>query len=219
MLNDPAAAAAVMDPLRRRLLELLASPASAAGLAPKVNQPRQKVNYHLRELERLGLVREVGTQPKRGCTERLVEATAAHYMVDPAALGALGPDPSRIKDRFSWAYLVALAARAIRELAVLRSRADSVEKPLATFSLSVDVRFKDQRSLHAFSEELSNEVARLVAKHHDERATGGRLFRFFVGGHPAITKTEEEAAREAAEHARAPSDAATNLDHLKEAYE
>jgi hypothetical protein len=33
-------------------------------------------------------------------------------------------------------------------------------------------------------------LARLAAKYHDE-AEGGRLFRFFVGGHPAITKTEE----------------------------
>lgn len=191
-----------MDPLRRKLLELLSTPASAAALSPKVHQPRQKVNYHLRELERLGLVREVGTQKRRGCTERLVQATAAHYMVDPSALGSLGPDPASIKDRFSWAYLVALAARAIRELAVLRRRADEVEQPLPSFSLSVDVRFRTPADLNAFAEELSNHVAALAAKHHEETAAEGRLFRFFLGAHPAITKSEEDAAREAAEHRR-----------------
>ena len=46
-----------MDPLRARILsELTTEPRSAATLAQRVGLSRQKVNYHLRELERHELV-------------------------------------------------------------------------------------------------------------------------------------------------------------------
>jgi DNA-binding transcriptional ArsR family regulator len=190
VVSESGAAAATIDPFRRRLLELLGEPGSATSLAPRVGEPRQKVNYHLRQLERLGLVREVGRRRKRGCVERLVQATATHYIVSPEVLGALGPDPTTVRDRASSSYLVALAARAIRELAVLRRRADAAEKRLPTLSLHSDVRFSSQADLHAFSEELAEAVARVTAKYHREGAPGGRLFRFFLGAYPAVTKTE-----------------------------
>jgi len=202
LLDDPAAASAVLDPFRRRLLELLAEPGSAASLAARVVQPRQKINYHLRELQRLGLLREVGRRRKRGCVERVVQATATHFLVDPEALGSLGPDPTTVRDRTSSAYLVALAARAIRELAVLRRRADAVAKNLPTLSLHSDVRFASRADLHAFSEELAGEVARLSAKYHREDAPRARTFRFFLGAYPAITKTEAEARAEERSAAR-----------------
>lgn len=65
VIEDSAAAAATLDPVRARLLaELAQGPASAAMLAARVGLPRQKVNYHLRTLEAHGLV-------------ELVEASAA----------------------------------------------------------------------------------------------------------------------------------------------
>ncbi len=203
LMSDPAAAMALLDPQRRRLLEALAEPGSSASVARGLGMGRQKVNYHLRELERLGLVEFVGERRRGNCTERLVRATAAHYLVDPAALGALGVggEGEVAPDRFSWAYLVAVAARTIRELAVLSRRARRAGKPLATFTLHTDLRFASAKALGAFTEELSNEVARLAAKHQSaERRDawgakvddGGRLFRFVIGAYPAITKQEAD---------------------------
>jgi len=199
LLDDPAAAATLMDPTRLRLARALATPDSAAGVARKLGMPRQKVNYHLRELEKVGVVRLVEERKKGNCTERVVQARATHYLVNPDVLGGLsegGADPA---DSFSWRYLVAAAARAIRDLAVLRKRADAVGKRLQTLTLQTEVRFKSQRELNAFSEELTGEIARLSAKYHDGSSTDGRLFRFLMGAYPAITKTEAEAAREAEE--------------------
>ena len=65
--------------------------------------------------------------------------------------------------------------------------------------MQTDICFASQRALGEFSEELAREIARLAAKYHDEGAIQGRLFRFLVGAYPAITKTEEEAAREASD--------------------
>ena len=57
VIEDPRAATAALDPVRARLLALLAAqPESAAELAPQVDLTRQKVNYHLKALEAHGLI-------------------------------------------------------------------------------------------------------------------------------------------------------------------
>src|SRR5690349_15318282 len=119
-------------PMRLRILTELAAPDTAAGVARRLAVPRQKINYHLRELEREGMVELVEERKKGNCVERVVRATARSYLVSAEALGTLAADPDSINDHFSSAYLVAVAARAIRELAELRQRAEAAEQRLAT---------------------------------------------------------------------------------------
>ncbi len=204
VVANPARAAAALHPLRLTLLRELREPASAAALARKLELPRQKVNYHLRELERLKLVDHVEDRRKGNCIERVVQASARHYLIDPGAFGDLAADPAAIRDRFSWAYLVSIASKAVQDLATLRRRADSVKKKLPTFTLDTALRFDSPAALHAFTEELSNEFARLAAKHQSSEnadegsaASKARSFRFFLGAYPEVTKTDEEADAEA----------------------
>jgi hypothetical protein len=142
------------------------------------------VNYHLRELEKHSLVELVKEQRKGNCTERILRTTARYYVISPETLGALAARPEEIQDRFSSAYLMALVSRVLQDLGILRSRARAAHKKLATFSLQTEVRFASPEDRHAFSEELAEQVARLTAKYHDERAKGGRRFRFFLGAYP-----------------------------------
>jgi len=200
LIDDPARAAIALHPIRRKLLERLTAPDSASGLARKLDLPRQKVNYHLRELERAGMVEPTGEmRQRRGCEERIVRAVSAGYLIDPTALGlGAAPDPDDVRDRLSATYLIALAARAIRDIATLRKRADAVGKKLPTFSMHADVRVASPEALNAFTEDLANAVAQCIAKHHDDSAADARLFRLIVGSYPTITKTEAEAQAEAA---------------------
>ncbi|MCB9838430.1 MAG: helix-turn-helix transcriptional regulator [Phycisphaeraceae bacterium] len=206
LIDDPARAAVALNPIRRRLLGALDEPDSASGLARRLRLPRQKVNYHLRELERAGMVEATGeTRQRRGCQERIVRAVSTAYLIDPSALGlGSAPDPDSMKDRFSSGYLIALAARAIRDVALLRRRAGIVGKNLPTFSMHADLKFGSQRALHAFTEDLASSVARCIARHHEADNTSGesREFRFFVGSYPAVTKSQEEADAEARAHRR-----------------
>lgn len=190
MVSGVRQAATLLHPMRLRIMETLDRPDSATGLAKRLGLPRQKINYHLRELEREGLVTLVEERKKRNCLERVVRAVAQTFLIDPAALGNLAADPSRIRDRFSLAYLVAVAARAIRDLAVIQRRADQAGKPVATLTLQADVHFASAADRNAFAEELAQTVATLAAKYHHPNAPHGRLFRCFVGAYPAITKDE-----------------------------
>ena len=179
-------ALAVLHPLRRRILEGLHEPDSASGLSRRLGLPRQKINYHLRELENQGLVELVEERKKGNCVERIVRSTARSYLIHPEALGGLAADPDRIEDRFSSAYLVAVASRAIRDIAHLDEKATAAGKNIATLTLQTEVRFASAADRNAFAEELANALAKLAARYHDEKAPGGRRFRFFTGGYPAI---------------------------------
>ena len=110
VIDDPAAAEVSLDPVRTRLLAELVQPGSASTLAAKVGLARQKVNYHLRALERHGLVELVEERRKGNMTERVMRATAASYVISPAALASVAPDP----DRAPGPALGVVAARARR---------------------------------------------------------------------------------------------------------
>ena len=57
IIEDPDRAATALSPDRRRLLSALAEePDSATGLAERLGDSRQRLNYHLRELERAGFL-------------------------------------------------------------------------------------------------------------------------------------------------------------------
>src|SRR5262245_15592621 len=155
VIEDAAAAEASLDPVRARLLAELSEPASATMLAARVNQPRQKVNYHLRALEQHGLVELVEERRKGNMTERVLRATAASYVISPLALAAVQPDPARSPDRLSARWLLALAARLVRDVGSLLTGSAKEGKRVATFAIEGEVRFASAAERAAFADELS----------------------------------------------------------------
>ena len=171
VIEDPTAAAAALDPIRARLLAELREPGSAASLAARVGIPRQKVNYHLRTLEARGLVSVVDSRRHGGLTERVLQATAASYVVAPIG------DPMRVTDRLSARYLVALAARVVREVGALARRSER----LPTLALDAEVRFASPAAREAFAHDLSRAVMGVIADHHVD---DGQPYRLLVAAHP-----------------------------------
>jgi DNA-binding transcriptional ArsR family regulator len=192
VIEDAAVAEATLDPIRTRLLAELAEPGSASSLAAKVGLPRQKVNYHLKLLERHGLVELVEERRKGNVTERVLRATAASYVISPSALAAVQPDPGRSPDRLSARWLLALASRLVREVGELIAGSARAGKPLATFAMDGEVRFASAADRAAFVEELTAAVTSLVGRYHDEHAPHGRGHRVVVALHPTITRSQPE---------------------------
>src|SRR5689334_14867212 len=168
VIEDAAAAEASLDPVRARLLSALAEPASATTLAARAGLSRRKAN----------------------CTERVLRATAQSFVISPEALADVAPDPGRSPDQLSARWLLALAARLVREVGTLIARAGAARKPLATFAIDSEIRFASAADRAAFAADLSQAVNGLVAKYHDETAAGGRRHRLIVAVHPSITRPE-----------------------------
>ncbi|MDT0170657.1 helix-turn-helix domain-containing protein [Pseudarthrobacter sp. BRE9] len=187
VIEDPAAAEVSLDPIRTRILRELVQPASATQLAVRVGLPRQKVNYHLKALERHGLVELVEERRKGNVTERVLQATAASYLISPSALNEVSPDPRRFADRFSAFWLLALAGRMVQEVGKLIAGAAAARQTLATFAIDGEITFHTAADRAAFAEELGTEVMRLVDKYHDGGASPrGRRHRLVVALHPAL---------------------------------
>jgi len=187
VIEDAAAAEASLDPMRTRLLAELAEPSSATALGHRLGLPRQKVNYHLRTLEQHGLIELAEERRKGNVVERVMRATALSYVISPAALAALRPEPRRSPDRLSAAWLLSLAGRLVEDVGALITGAARENRALATFALDGEVRFASAADRAAFVEELSGAALALVSKYHHEDAPSGRAFRLVVAVHPSTT--------------------------------
>lgn len=190
VIADPAVAVTALDPIRSRLLAELTEPASAAALASRIGIARQKVNYHLRALQDHDLVVPAGERRWGGLKERLLVATAASYVVSPGALGPVGADPARANDRLSASYMIAVAARAVREVGAAWRVSREQHKRLATLTIDTAIRFRSAADRAAFTDELSHAITALVARYHDETHPGGRAYRLVVAAYP---KPKEDA--------------------------
>lgn len=184
VLEAPARATLALDPIKARLLAELSQPASAATLAKRIGLSRQRVNYHLRALEEHALIAPAEQRRWGGLTERLMVASALSYVVSPAALGGIGADPARNADRLSASYLIALAARIVREVGGLWRRACDTDKRLATLSIDTVIHFRSPAERAAFTGELSQAVTALAARYHDAGAPAGRPHRLVVAAYP-----------------------------------
>jgi predicted ArsR family transcriptional regulator len=186
VIEDPSTAAVALDPIRAMLLAELAEPSSAGALAPRLGIARQKIRYHLKALEAHGLLELTEERQRGGITERVLRATAASYVVSPAALGETGADPEQTADRLSARYLVALAGRVVREVGNLAGRADAAGKRLPTMAIDTEIRFRSAEDRAAFADKLTAAVMDLAARyHHDD----GRPHRLVVAAHPKPEET------------------------------
>ncbi len=191
VIDRSESAAVLLKAEPRRLLDLLSKPDSAAGLARHLGWSRQIVSYHLKELERAGLIALKEERKRGNCVERIMQRTAEAYLIGPEALGDLSADPARVADRLSASYLVAVAARTIKEVARLSRGAEKAGKTLPTLTLETEIRFRSAQERSAFTAELASRIADLVRKYHDAAAPGGRTFRLITGAYPVIPTAEE----------------------------
>jgi DNA-binding transcriptional ArsR family regulator len=184
-VEEPEKVRLALSPIRRRLLELLREPSSATQLAATLELPRQRVNYHLRELEKAGLVELVEERQRRGFIERILRASAG-LVVDP---GVMGQAFTQIQDQYAAEHLIDVAAGTVRDVARMQNAADAEGKRLLTFTLEAEVRFAEPGDMHEFTDALTAAVQQVVQQFDSE---DGRPYRLIAGGHPAARRTEGE---------------------------
>jgi DNA-binding transcriptional ArsR family regulator len=174
-----------LSPIRRRLLDRLREPASATELAAEMDLGRQRVNYHLRELEKAGLVHLVEERQRRGCVERILAARAEAFVVDPSVMGARRPRAilAAAQDRYSADHLIDAAGDVVRHVARMQTRAEQEGTRLLTFTIDTEVSFPTPADFERFTTALAAFVAREAGK--IDAPKEGRRYRILLAGHPA----------------------------------
>jgi DNA-binding transcriptional ArsR family regulator len=186
-VDSPDQVRAALSPIRRDLLKRLRTPSSASQLAVEMELPRQRLNYHLKALEKAGLVELVEERQRRGCVERILRTRPGALIVDPTVVSG---EFTRIHDQYAAEHLVGVAATTVRDVARMQAKAAQVDKRLLTFTLETEVRFAQPGDVHAFTEELAAAVGQVVARYD---SAGGRPYRMVALGHPAPAVAQGEA--------------------------
>jgi biotin operon repressor len=197
MGNDPAPVGLVVDtpragvmlkPLRLKILAEAQEPQSASAIAAHLGLPRQKVNYHVRQLARAGFLRRAGRQRKRGLVEQKYVVTARAFLLGSGVLGPMGADKYDATDKMSAAYLLTLAARVQREAGHAWRDAHAEGKRLPVLSLDTEMAFASAEQRARFAEALTSAVTKVVAEHTAPPTRTTRPFRLVLGCYPIPKK-------------------------------
>lgn len=185
VLSDPDQVAALAHPIRAKIMESLRSPATAASLAREFGRSRQFVSYHLKELERVGLVRHAGERRKGNFLEQLYEAVARRFVV--SARFAANPKQlaSVFRDQFSLSQLAGLGERLQGDAAGLIDLAATEGREIPSASVEAEVRFPDEVARAAFMAELVDTLKQLLTKHG---AAEGPLYRVALAAYPELER-------------------------------
>jgi DNA-binding transcriptional ArsR family regulator len=146
-VDSPDRVRAALSPVRRDLLKRLRTPSSASRLAAELELPRQRLNYHLKVLEKAGLVELVEERPRRGCVERILCTRPGALVVDPTIVTG---EFTKVHDQYAAEHLVGVAATAVRDVARMQAGATRADKRLLTFTLETEVWFAQPSDVHAF---------------------------------------------------------------------
>ncbi|HEX2840064.1 helix-turn-helix domain-containing protein [Hyphomicrobium sp.] len=190
LLDSIDQARVALTPLRRSILDLLKKPNSAGQLARELSLPRQKIGYHLKCLQKAGLIREAGEKQKRGFKEKLYLVSAPSFVVDPHILGGSERTSIEKQDRYASAHLIDAAANLVREVSRMKAAAADQGTRLLTFAIETDVAFARPKDMELFVAELAETLHAMVLKYRPSR--GGRKYRVLIGGRPTVSKSEND---------------------------
>lgn len=173
--------AAVTHPTRLRILDALRSADSAAGVARRLGEPRQRINHHVRELAKVGLLTEAGERRKGNFVEQLYESTAGTLVVSPRLTWGDGARLRAIADQVSLQHLVEVGERLQRDAASLLDRAAFDGEQIPSATVEATVHFADAEARAAFLDEYLALTARQIEQH---AAPDGAAFTVALVAHP-----------------------------------
>lgn len=114
MLRDVNQVKVFAHPLRARLVEAFADkPRTAKQVAEMIGQKPTRLYHHVEALERVGLIKLVKTQKKRGTIEKYYRTVARRFSVDSGLLQA--PGKSRMLGQYR-AMFTTLLENTINEI-------------------------------------------------------------------------------------------------------
>lgn len=173
-VRDPETLQALSHPTRVEMLEVLREPASAAEVARRIGQPRQRVNHHLHALEHAGLIERVGEERTGNFIATKYRAVARSFVVSPSVAWS---DPRRMdamRAQHSLETLVVLGERLQSDAAALLDRAAFDGEEIASAAVTAEMRFASEKDRAAFLDDYLKAVAKLTDKYGSRRGEAYR---------------------------------------------
>ena len=180
-IDDASALQALSHPTRVSILESLRVPQSATEVARGLGQPRQRINYHLKELEKAGLVVQTGKRVKRNLVELLYQAVARSFIVSPKVAWSHPERAAALRRQHALGSLVELGEQLQRDAAVLLDRAAFDGEEIASAAVSAEVRFPTEAARQAFLDAYLRSTRQLLETYG---ASTGERYRAVLAVYP-----------------------------------
>ncbi|MFD0698150.1 ArsR/SmtB family transcription factor [Paenibacillus sp. GCM10027628] len=162
-IESPEQATVLLNPLRGEIIAQLMEPASATEVARQLGETAQRINYHLKALEKAGLVQKVGTRQVRNLVEVLFRSIAKTFVL-AESLSMKPETVQRLKDQSSLAHLITTSERIKRDAMLLMEQSDANEV-IPSASLELQVHLADEQQRQAFVDEYAAMVQQLVSRY------------------------------------------------------
>ncbi|HUG13378.1 MAG TPA: helix-turn-helix domain-containing protein [Thermomicrobiales bacterium] len=160
-IDDIEQAGALLKPVRVELLKRMAEPTTCSQLASELGEVSQKLYYHVKVLERAGLVEKVSERRVGGIMEGLYQAVARSYWLSPELVGRIGgQQPAR--DLLSLGYVLSLAEELQRDIGLLAAGSD---EQIPSAGLMARIELRDDAERAAFLRDLQQTVQSLAERY------------------------------------------------------
>ena len=179
-------AATMLKPLRVLLLREMAQPRTCPELAAAFDLTAQKIYYHVKTLQKAGLVERCGERLVNGIKEGFYRARARAFWLSPGLVRRMGGDKT-VRDQASLRVLAGHAEEMIEDVGRLAQRSDSGEH-IPSLSLGVEIALPTVDRRSKFLEELRTTFEDLARRYMSEESpatdTARETFRFTLSCYP-----------------------------------
>jgi len=174
-------AATLLKPLRLNLLKRMARPTTCVTLADALGEMPQKIYYHIKAMEKAGLIEKVGEHKVRGVLEGVYRAKARSYWLSPELAGRVG-GKVRARDQLSLGFLLTLAEELQADVGRLAQTSDH---RVPSLGLSAQIQLRDQQERSAFLKEVQSLFQHLARKYGNRPGQdSGEGFRLSLACYP-----------------------------------
>lgn len=185
-IEAPEQAVTLLHPLRMELLKRMDEPRTCPELAAAFDSTPQKIYYHVKALEKAGLVEKINEKRVRGVVEGYYQAKARSYWLAPHLVGQIGGEKTA-RDQGSLRFLLALAEEVADDVGRLGAKSESgVDVP--SLSLSAHIYLPDGRRRADFLTDVQQTFQELARKYgippDEADDLTGKMFRLILATYP-----------------------------------
>ncbi|WP_058302099.1 ArsR/SmtB family transcription factor [Gorillibacterium timonense] len=156
-------ALALLHPLRAEIVSRLEQPASATEVGRSLGETPQRINYHIKALEKVGLVCRAGSRQVRNLVEVLYQAAARTFVISDALAPVIG-SRRKLPEQGALASLVHTADQLRRDALELMEHTEAGEE-VPSAVLTSSIRLKDEGKRQAFLAEYMAAVENVMKKY------------------------------------------------------
>jgi DNA-binding transcriptional ArsR family regulator len=193
-IEDLEQAVALLKPIRIEVLKRLDEPRTCPELAEAFGETAQSIYYHVKALEKVGLVQKVEERRVRGAVEGYYQAAARSYWLAPHLVGKVGGE-KMTRDQISLRVLLDLAEEMHEDIGRLAHRSES-GRDVPSLSLSAHIHLPNGARRAEFLAEVQTLFEQLARKYgtpeEDVAITDEAGFRLVLVCYPKLEEKNDE---------------------------